>query len=70
MAGSNAAAREQNVGGLTYERDTVITFVCGQYYRPTKARNDEADIFFAANLNQAEELSYGSQGILLPFWKT
>lgn len=26
-----------------YERDTVITFVRGQYYRPTKARNDEAE---------------------------
>jgi len=27
----------------TYERDTVVTFVRGQYYRPTKARNDEAE---------------------------
>ncbi|KAF9124829.1 hypothetical protein BGX30_000780 [Mortierella sp. GBA39] len=27
----------------TYERDTVITFVRGQYYRPTKARNDAAE---------------------------
>ncbi|MFC3749558.1 DUF4317 domain-containing protein [Paenibacillus sp. GCM10012306] len=26
-----------------YERDTVVTFVRGQYYRPTKARNDEAE---------------------------
>jgi hypothetical protein len=26
-----------------YERDTVITFVRGQYYRPTKDRNDEAE---------------------------
>ncbi|MEK3782469.1 DUF4317 domain-containing protein [Paenibacillus sp. FSL R5-0810] len=26
-----------------YERDTVITFVRGQYYRPTKARNEEAE---------------------------
>lgn len=26
-----------------YERDTVITFVRGQYYRPTKERNDEAE---------------------------
>jgi hypothetical protein len=25
-----------------YERDTVVTFVRGQYYRPTKDRNDEA----------------------------
>ncbi|GGH10209.1 DUF4317 domain-containing protein [Paenibacillus segetis] len=26
-----------------YERDTVVTFVRGQYFRPTKARNDEAE---------------------------
>ncbi|MDH6430730.1 DUF4317 domain-containing protein [Paenibacillus sp. FSL R5-0887] len=26
-----------------YERDTVITFVRGQYFRPTKDRNDEAE---------------------------
>lgn len=26
-----------------YEQDTVITFVRGQYYRPTKARNEEAE---------------------------
>jgi hypothetical protein len=26
-----------------YEKDTVITFVRGQYHRPTKARNDEAE---------------------------
>lgn len=26
-----------------YERDTVITFVRGQYYLPTKARNEEAE---------------------------
>lgn len=26
-----------------YEKDTVITFVRGQYYRPTKARNEEAE---------------------------
>lgn len=26
-----------------YERDTVVTFVRGQYYRPTKDRNDEAE---------------------------
>ncbi|MFF2019728.1 DUF4317 domain-containing protein [Paenibacillus sp. NPDC058177] len=26
-----------------YERDTVVTFVRGQYYRPTKERNDEAE---------------------------
>lgn len=26
-----------------YERDTVVTFVRGQYYLPTKARNDEAE---------------------------
>ena len=30
------------------------------------ASGDYPDIFFAANLTQAEELSYGSQGILLP----
>ncbi|MCM3786227.1 DUF4317 domain-containing protein [Neobacillus mesonae] len=26
-----------------YEKDTVITFVRGQYYQPTKARNEEAE---------------------------
>ncbi|NUU61060.1 DUF4317 domain-containing protein [Paenibacillus agri] len=26
-----------------FERDTVVTFVRGQYYRPTKERNDEAE---------------------------
>lgn len=26
-----------------FEQDTVITFVRGQYYRPTKARNEEAE---------------------------
>ena len=26
-----------------YERDMVVTFVRGQYYLPTKARNDEAE---------------------------
>lgn len=26
-----------------YEKDTVVTFVRGQYYRPTKDRNDEAE---------------------------
>lgn len=26
-----------------YERDTVVTFIRGQYYRPTKARNEEAE---------------------------
>lgn len=26
-----------------YERDTVVTFVRGQYFRPTKGRNDEAE---------------------------
>ncbi|MEK3731640.1 MULTISPECIES: DUF4317 domain-containing protein [unclassified Paenibacillus] len=26
-----------------YERDTVVTFVRGTYYRPTKARNEEAE---------------------------
>lgn len=28
---------------VKYEKDMVITFVRGQYYRPTKARNDEAE---------------------------
>ncbi|GBF76821.1 hypothetical protein PA598K_05313 [Paenibacillus sp. 598K] len=28
----------------TYERDTVVTFVRGHYYRPTKSRNDEAEV--------------------------
>jgi len=27
----------------TLERDTVVTFVRGQYIRPTKSRNDEAE---------------------------
>lgn len=26
-----------------YEKDAVVTFVRGQYFRPTKARNDEAE---------------------------
>ncbi|WP_339317582.1 DUF4317 domain-containing protein [Paenibacillus sp. FSL R10-2734] len=26
-----------------YERDTVVTFIRGQYFRPTKDRNDEAE---------------------------
>ncbi|HWO55068.1 MAG TPA: DUF4317 domain-containing protein [Paenibacillus cookii] len=34
---------EKMMADTTYERDTVITFVRGQYYRPTKARNDEAE---------------------------
>ncbi|WP_342481101.1 DUF4317 domain-containing protein [Paenibacillus sp. FSL L8-0340] len=28
---------------VKYEKDMVITFVRGQYYRPTKARNEEAE---------------------------
>ncbi|AIQ56220.1 MULTISPECIES: DUF4317 domain-containing protein [Paenibacillus] len=28
---------------VKYEKDAVITFVRGQYFRPTKARNDEAE---------------------------
>lgn len=27
-----------------YERDTVVTFVRGQYYRPTKGRSEESDV--------------------------
>ncbi|CAM4453831.1 DUF4317 domain-containing protein [Paenibacillus tarimensis] len=27
----------------TYERDTVVTFIRGQYFRPTKGRNEEAE---------------------------
>lgn len=28
---------------VKYEQDTVVTFVRGQYFRPTKGRNDEAE---------------------------
>lgn len=34
---------EKMMAETNYERDTVITFVRGQYYRPTKARNEEAE---------------------------
>ncbi|GFN33966.1 DUF4317 domain-containing protein [Paenibacillus xylaniclasticus] len=34
---------EKMLKDTKYERDTVITFVRGQYSRPTKARNDEAE---------------------------
>lgn len=34
---------EKMMKDTNYERDTVITFIRGQYYRPTKARNDEAE---------------------------
>lgn len=34
---------EKMLADTRYERDTVITFVRGQYYRPTKERNDEAE---------------------------
>ncbi|MGG3284082.1 DUF4317 domain-containing protein [Paenibacillus solani] len=34
---------EKMMAETNYERDTVVTFVRGQYYRPTKARNEEAE---------------------------
>ncbi|EFM10696.1 conserved hypothetical protein [Paenibacillus curdlanolyticus YK9] len=34
---------EKMLADTAYERDTVITFVRGQYSRPTKVRNDEAE---------------------------
>lgn len=34
---------EKMLADTIYERDTVVTFVRGQYYRPTKARNEEAE---------------------------
>ncbi len=34
---------EKMLTDYTYERDTVVTFVRGHYYRPTKSRNDEAE---------------------------
>jgi hypothetical protein len=34
---------EKMLADTQYERDTVITFVHGQYYQPTKARNEEAE---------------------------
>jgi hypothetical protein len=48
-----------------YEQDTVITFVRGQYSRPTKARNDEAEqsekdemfanLFILCSVNSTEQ---------------
>ncbi|MEK3885547.1 DUF4317 domain-containing protein [Paenibacillus sp. PL2-23] len=48
-----------------YERDTVVTFVRGQYFRPTKARNDEAEetgkdemfshLFILCSVNSTEQ---------------
>ncbi|MDU0204618.1 MULTISPECIES: DUF4317 domain-containing protein [Paenibacillus] len=48
-----------------YEQDTVITFVRGQYSRPTKARNDEAEqsekdemfanLFILCSINSTEQ---------------
>ena len=48
-----------------YERDTVVTFVRGQYYRPTKGRNDEAEetgkdemfshLFILCSVNSTEQ---------------
>ncbi|MCK8485950.1 DUF4317 domain-containing protein [Paenibacillus sp. MBLB2552] len=34
---------EKMLEDTKYERDTVITFVRGQYYKPTKERNEEAE---------------------------
>lgn len=34
---------EKMLADTYYERDTVITFVRGQYYKPTKSRNEEAE---------------------------
>lgn len=34
---------EKMMADTKFERDTVITFVRGQYYQPTKARNEEAE---------------------------
>ncbi|SEU27861.1 DUF4317 domain-containing protein [Paenibacillus sp. NFR01] len=34
---------ERMLTDTVYEKDMVVTFVRGQYYRPTKARNDEAE---------------------------
>ncbi|MNO20935.1 hypothetical protein D3C76_106960 [compost metagenome] len=34
---------EKMLADTRYERDTVITFVRGQYFRPTKSRNEEAE---------------------------
>ncbi|MEC0329387.1 DUF4317 domain-containing protein [Paenibacillus macerans] len=34
---------EKMLADTQYERDTVITFVRGQYFKPTKARNEEAE---------------------------
>lgn len=34
---------EKMMADTKYERDTVITFIRGQYFRPTKSRNDEAE---------------------------
>ncbi|WP_261301626.1 DUF4317 domain-containing protein [Paenibacillus andongensis] len=35
---------EKMLADTKYERDTVVTFVHGQYFKPTKARNEEAEI--------------------------
>ncbi|MNO45082.1 hypothetical protein D3C76_353390 [compost metagenome] len=34
---------EKMLADAKYERDTVVTFVRGQYFRPTKDRNEEAE---------------------------
>ncbi|UKS23863.1 DUF4317 domain-containing protein [Paenibacillus sp. HWE-109] len=35
---------EKMLADTQYERDTVITFVHGQYFKPTKIRNEEAEV--------------------------
>ncbi|MFD0695949.1 DUF4317 domain-containing protein [Paenibacillus sp. GCM10027628] len=35
---------EKMLADTKYERDTVITFVHGQYFKPTKIRNEEAEV--------------------------
>ncbi|MEW9698667.1 DUF4317 domain-containing protein [Paenibacillus sp. SI8] len=35
---------EKMLADTKYERDTVVTFVHGQYFKPTKIRNEEAEV--------------------------
>ncbi|NOV00599.1 DUF4317 domain-containing protein [Paenibacillus planticolens] len=56
---------EKMLADTTYEQDTVITFVRGQYSKPTKARNDEAEetgkdemfanLFILCSVNSTEQ---------------
>lgn len=56
---------EKMLVDTTYEQDTVITFVRGQYSRPTKARNEEAEqsekdemfanLFILCSVNSTEQ---------------